>query len=549
MRIPRRWLAAAATASALAAGAACSDRSAAPLPRVDPTPRVTGAVSIQGCTPARSLIPADVTDECGTRVLDPVMSRLVRLDAQGKVTFDLATSIDTVDNTTFTVRLAKGRRFHDGTEVKARNFVSAWNHGAYGPNALAGRDQFAAIAGAQEVGCRQDCPTPQPRELSGLTIIDDQTFTIRLTRPITDFVPRLASLAYAPLPDSFFAEPGPKTAYLALPVGAGPFRIARLTSAQAELERFDDYTGPDAARIRTATIWYYDDPARGMDAQKAYDDVVANRLDFTAVVPSDMLTDDQWVTDLPGRQRVVATRTPVILTFLGSDPALRDNPQLRRAISRAIDRPTLTRRIFQNTRTPATSWVSPAVTDYQQGACGDLCTFDLAAARDLYARSGGYPGEFTVTVNGDGANKEWADALCNQLKTNLSMNCQVTVLPNQRAVLAAAEKKSARGLVRQGWQAGTTSPVPDLARHRFDHPLDLAAHHDEIYDALLDRADAAATREEGLRVARQAEDRLVLEPPSIPLWSADTPIAWSNRITDVELNAAGQLDLTRVRVR
>ena len=48
---------------------------------------------------------------------------------------DIAESITTEDNQNFTVKLVKGYKFHDGTEVKAKNFVDAWNYAAYGPNA------------------------------------------------------------------------------------------------------------------------------------------------------------------------------------------------------------------------------------------------------------------------------------------------------------------------------------------------------------------------------------------------------------------------------
>ena len=40
---------------------------------------------------------------------------------------DLAESIETEDNQNFTVKLKPGQKFHDGTDVKAKNFVDAWN--------------------------------------------------------------------------------------------------------------------------------------------------------------------------------------------------------------------------------------------------------------------------------------------------------------------------------------------------------------------------------------------------------------------------------------
>ncbi|GAB3698770.1 peptide ABC transporter substrate-binding protein [Mariniluteicoccus flavus] len=546
----RRASAYALTASLVAGTLAGCAPETVPGPDGTPTPRPSGDIGIQGCQPARSLIPGNTTDACGLRVMEAITARLVRGDTStGKPVPDLATAIETTDNRTFTVRLAPGRRFHDGTEVKARNVVSAWNWVAYGPNKMAGATFFDPIEGAAAMHCTERCESPRPTEMSGLKVVDDLTFTIRTTRPVTDLTTRLSHPVFAPLPEAFFAEGGAKPEFAARPIGAGPFRFAERADDRLVLERVEDYTGPAPAKVRRATIWFYDQPARGLDAQKAYDDVVANRLDFTGVIPTDMLLDEQWKTDLKDRQSLQETHSPNMLTFMAADRQLADNVLLRQAISRAIDRGTLTRRIFQGTRVPATSWVSPAVNGYATDACGELCRFDLDEAKELYAASGGYTGELDVTVNADGGNKEWADSLCNQLKTNLEIDCQVTVLPNQKAVLDAVEAGRVTGLVRQGWGADYLSPEAYLTIYRRGARANYANYRDQRFEDLMDRAGSAATPEEAQRLYREAEGRLADTPPSLPLWYASTPVGWSTRVTDVRLTPFGTLDLSQVRVR
>ena len=49
-----------------------------------------------------------------------------------------------------------GYKFQDGTDVKAKNFVDAWNYTAYGPNGQAGRYFFDPIEGYADLQCGAD---------------------------------------------------------------------------------------------------------------------------------------------------------------------------------------------------------------------------------------------------------------------------------------------------------------------------------------------------------------------------------------------------------
>ena len=60
--------------------------------------------------------------------------------------------------------------------------------------------------------------------MSGLKVVDDTTFTIETTEPVSNLPVRLGYSAFAPLPDSFFADP---KAFEEKPIGAGPFKFDR----------------------------------------------------------------------------------------------------------------------------------------------------------------------------------------------------------------------------------------------------------------------------------------------------------------------------------
>lgn len=548
----RRVLAGLAAAAMLLT--ACTPSSNPPPPTemgaAQPAPQ--GDIAIRGCLPEAPLLPAETVGPCGVRVTEAINSRLTRSNPDtGAPSLDLATAIETQDSQTFTVRLARGRTFHNGTEVKARNFVSAWNWAAYGPNGMPTQTWFAPIEGAAAM----NCPTTgrcskddRPTTMTGLRVLDDYTFTIRTTRPVVGLQTRLAHPVFSPLPDAFFAEDDGKDAFGRLPVGSGPFRITGNTASEISLEASPEYAGPARPHVQKVTMRKYRDERQGYEVALAYNDVVANSLDFTDVIPTDQLVDDLWKNELDGRSGNRDTRTLESVNFVASDPKLAD-PRLRQAISMAIDREALARQVFAGTRVPATSWVSPAVPGYQADACGPLCAYDLTEARRLYRESGGYRGRFDLTVNADGGHKQWADSVCNQLKNALDLDCQVTLLDNQAAVLKSLDDDELTGMVRQDTAADYLLPEAHLAGYTSGSHLNRVGYSNEEFDRAMDEALNATTQATANQAYRDAEILLRQDPPSVPLWFASSPHGWSNRVTGVTVTPFGGLDLISVRRR
>src|SRR3954452_14188014 len=113
-----------------------------------------GEISLRSCTPQNPLIPANTNEVCGGNVLDAVEAKLVHYNADTAAPeLDIEQSIDTSDNQNFTVKLNPGYKFQDGTEVKAKNFVDAWNWDAYGPNANLNSYFFEPFAGYADLQC------------------------------------------------------------------------------------------------------------------------------------------------------------------------------------------------------------------------------------------------------------------------------------------------------------------------------------------------------------------------------------------------------------
>ncbi|MCI1749316.1 MAG: ABC transporter substrate-binding protein [Acidipropionibacterium sp.] len=504
-----------------------------------------GTVSIRGCTPQNPLIPSDTNETCGGNVLDAVTAKLVHYNSDTAAPeLDIAQSIDTTDNQHFTVKLNPGYKFSDGTEVKAKNFVDGWNWAAYGPNAQQNSYFFEPITGYKDVQCGDDdCKVkPKATTMSGLKVVDDHTFTIDTSEKVSNLKIRLGYTAFAPLPDSFLKAPTDKK-WQKFPVGAGPFTITQNTATQIVFKKNPDYGGKFKPHVDEVTYKIYN------DAAPAYNDVVANNLDVTDLIPTDQLTNDQWKSDLQNRWGIRQSGVFQSITASSKDKQLQ-NQDLLKALSMDIDRPTITKQIFAGSRTPADGWVSPVVDGYKPGVCGDLCKYDKTKAKEMYDKAGGYKGTLTIAVNGDGDHKAWSQAVCNGWKNDLGLNCQLKITPDFKTLRDQITKRELTGFFRTGWQMDYPSIenflTPLYATGASSNDGD---YSNKAFDAKLQEAAAAPDEEQANKVYQEAEAMLAEKMPAIPLWYVSTPFAWSTKVTNVKLTPFGTIDLTAISVK
>src|SRR5215207_3838134 len=517
----------------LAAGCGSGDGDETDTPAAEA--KTGGEITVRGCNPENPLIPQNTTETCGGTVIDAAFSKLVHYEPETAAPKnDIAESIETEDNQTFDVKLKQGYKFHDGTEVKAKNFVDAWNYTAYGPNGQAGSYFYEPVEGYADVLCPdEECKkTPKAKTMTGLKVVDDYNFTIKTSTPVSNLPVRLGYSAFAPLPDSFFADP---KAFEEKPIGAGPFQLESKSTTEMVLTKFADYTGEFKPSVDKVTFRIY------AEDSAAYADVVANNLDFTDAIPPDQLVGDAWKTDLPDRNASVPSSIMAWITFSPVDTQLKDNVELRKAISRAIDRDLIAKQVFNGTVTPAKNWVSPAVDGFKEGACTDPCTFDAAAAKQAYEAAGGYDGKLTMTYNNDGAgNKEYAEAVCNQVKNNLGLECQPVGVVDFATFNKKIDANELKGMFRSGWQMDYPSienfltPIyakgADSNWSKYDNPE---------FQKLLSEAAAAPSTEEANALYQQAEAMLNVDFPTAPLWTRNTNAGWSENVTDVQVTAFG----------
>jgi oligopeptide transport system substrate-binding protein len=374
-----------------------------------------------------------------------------------------------------------------------------------------------------------------------LKVVDDHTFTIKTSSKVSNLMVRLGYTAFAPLPDSFFSDP---KAFGQKPIGAGPFKVDSKTDTELVVSRFPDYSGEFKPNVDKITFRIYNDDGA------AYNDVVANNLDFTDIIPSDRLVDDLYKQELPDRNGQRESGVIASTDFSPNDEQFKNNIDLKRAISLAIDRDLINKQIFNGTRPPMDGWVSPVVDGFKPGACGEWCKFDPTKAKELYDKAGPYKGTLTLGVNGDGGHKPWADAACNSIKNTLGVDCVTKVTPDFATLRNQIVKRELGGLFRAGWQMDYPSIENFLAPiYKTNASSNDTNYSNPKFDAKLDEAAAATNPDEANKLYQEAEAMLAEDMPSMPMWSYAITAGWSDRVTDVKITPFGQLDLESVKVK
>nr|WP_243847603.1 ABC transporter substrate-binding protein [Microbacterium ulmi] len=494
-------------------------------PTTAPEGDSSAIITTNGSEPENPLIPTNTNEVGGGKILDSIFAGLAYYDGDGKIVNDMADSITVDDPSTLTVVLKEGQTFTDGTEVLADNFINAWNYGAQLSNAQQNQSWFQDIE-----GFNPDADS----DLTGLEKVDDHTFTIKLTSPVAaDFALRLGYSAYYPLPDVAFDD---IEAFGEAPIGNGPYKLASDTAwqhdVQIDLVKNEDYQGGRQAQNGGLTIVFY----ATQDA--AYADLLAGNVDvIDGVPPTALPTFESELGDRAVNQPAAVFQSFTIAQnlphFSGEEGALR-----RQAISLAINRPEITKVVFNDTRTPASDFTSPVIDGWSDSLDGaDVLEYDADKAKELWAQADAispWSGTFQIAYNSDGGHQPWVDAVSNSLKNTLGIDASGAPFVDFAGLRKQVNDRTITSAFRTGWQAD----YPGL--YNFLAPLygTGASSNDGDYtnpdfDALIAEGAAAANQDDANAKYQDAQEILLKDLPAIPLWYSNVTGGFAETVSNV----------------
>jgi ABC-type transport system substrate-binding protein len=423
------------------------------------------------------LEPHRATDVVGAEIVANVCETLVRLrPGTSRVEGLLATSWATRDQRVWTFTLRDGVVFHDGSPLDAEAVVANFEH-------LRRERAFAARA-----------------ERVGRLVLQ-----VSLERANAALLPTLSQ--------PFFSIQSPRRlgAGEETPVGTGPFRFVSARPGEVVLHAEPGYWGGPPRLGRVVFRRFADESA----LVKA---LLAGTVDVTAAV------GPRQVSALRAQPRLTLdSQTGLNLVYLAvnNERPPFDDPRVRHALSRAIDRAALVR-LAGGHAEPARGALPPAVPGHAPPA-RDLL-LDRDSARRLLAAAGVAPGtpvELTVSR----APRPYLSEplrLAMQVQHDLGeagLDVRLRELPTW-AEQVAATASGAFELALLGWQADTPDPndfLTALVDGASVGTTNRSRYRSDDMDALLKRARMEPSPRGRLALYRQAQELFQRDMPFVPL--------------------------------
>ncbi|WP_442942997.1 ABC transporter substrate-binding protein [Nocardia sp. NBC_01503] len=495
-------------------------------------------VTVNGGEPQNPLVPTNVNENMGGRVVDRLWAGLKYYDASGKATNEVAQSIDTTDRQHYRVTL-KDWKFTDGTAVTAKSFVDAWNYGALGTNGQLQNAAFAEIAGYDDVSA----DPPKAQTLSGLKVIDDHTFTIDLKEPSIDFELELGYAPFYPMPESFFKD---TKGFGEHPIGNGPYKFSDWQhNVQIDVVPNPDYHGGRPAKNKGLRFVMY------QSYETAYADLQAGNLDALDIIPDSALAT--YKQDLGDRaiQHPIAYSQhigiqPTVAHFGGQEGVLR-----RKAISMAINRDQIADNIFHGTRVACQDFTAFTLPGFRGGLPGsEVLKFNPDEAKKLWAQANAispWSGTFQISYNADGGHQAWIEAVANSVKNTLGIDSVGVPYPTFKSIRDEITNKTIGKAFRYGWQGDYPSMFEFLTQlYLTGSGSNNTQYASPEFDALLTKAQAAATPEAAYDILAQAQTVLFKDMPDIPIFDYNVAAGRSDKVKKAEVSWSGLFDFENI---
>lgn len=505
-------------------------------------------VMVNGGEPPNPLVPTNTSDSNGGRIIDRLFAGLMAYDAGGRPSLEVAQSIETTDNVNYRITLQPGWKFTDGSPVTARSFVDAWNYGALSTNAQLQQQFFSPIDGFDQVAGGAS-GGKAPTTMSGLRVVNDLQFTVRLKAPTIDFTLRLGFSPFYPLPDAAFRD---MTAFGRNPIGNGPYKLANDPDRPAwehnvkiDLVPNPDYHGSRQPHNKGLRFEFYS------NLDTAYSDLLSGNLDVLDTIPSSALT--VYKRDLGGNAATGPAAanqtldTPLRLPHFGGEEG-----RLRRlAISAAINRPQICQQIFNGSRSPARDFTARSLPGFDRHLPGNSALdFNPERARELWAQADAispWSGRYAIAYNADSGHQEWVDAVANSIKNVLGIDAAGAPQPTFAGLRTQITNRTIDTAFRAGWQGDYPSMIEFLAPvFATGAGSNDVGYSNPEFDAALAAAEAAPNLADADALANVAQRILLHDMPVVPLWYNIAVVGWSADVSNVQVTWNGLPDYENI---
>ena len=488
-----------------------------------------------------SLDPQLATDGTSFEVIADFTDGLMQMDADGQPVPAIAESYEvSEDGCTYTFHLREDANWSNGDPVTANDFVFAWQRAA--DPATASEYSYMMSDIGQIKNAAEIIAGEMDKSELGVTAVDDKTLKVELNVPVSYFLSLMYFPTFYPMNQKFFESCGDTygtSADTVLSNGAFVLTSYEPAATAFELVKNADYY--DADRIALDGLNYQ----VIKDSQQALMSYQNGDLDIT------LLNGEQveQVKDDPEFTSVGAGYLWYISPNMDAVPELA-NLNLRRAITFALDRDSITNDVLKDGSSPAYTAVpaqfatGPDGSDFSedQTMFQDVCSDDPAKAAEYFEAAkeelGQDPFTFQLLVEDTTESQNVAAVIKEQVETNLpGVTMEIKVEPKKQRVEDIQEGNYEVCLTR--WGPDYADPMTYLGMWVTGNSNNYGLWSDADYDAVIAECTTGdlCTDPEGRWEAMYDAESIVLEQAAIfPLYGQCNAEMISSAVTGVDFH-------------
>ncbi len=414
------------------------------------------------------------------------------------------------DGLVWTFHLRPGLHWSNGEPLTADDFVQSWRRCLSPELASPYAYFFYQVKNAEAFNTRQ---ITDPATV-GFAAPDARTIIISLAHP-TPYLPLLiANSSWYPVNPRVLRRLGGlnrrDTPWLtpAAFVGNGPFVLKEWTpNGRIVTAKNPQYW--DAATVRLNGIVFY--PIENPDVEER--NFRAGQLHLSHNLPLSKIP--AYRAGDPGKLRIDPFAQVLFIRFNTTRPPF-NNPKLRRALSLAIDRDSISRNLLHGSRPPAHHLTPTGLAGYVPRA---RVPDDFVAARRLLADAG-FPGgrglpPFEIQVRNDELQPKIIEAVQAMWERELDVHATIALLEQKTSIQNQRVLDFTVG--SNGWVADYPDPATFLELFVTGGMANWTGWGDAAYDRLIAQAAQTAGPKERHECFQEAEAILLEQSPIIPL--------------------------------